>query len=181
MQQYVVRPARAADAQAYVGCHLECLAETYRDVMPPAFFQEQRRAGPASVGQLRQDLDAPADAAAPPATAWLALDPLGGVVGVARSAASRQHWEDELGAPAAPVALQLQHIYTRRSTHGTGLGQALLDAAVGGRDAYLWILGGNARAERFYRRNGFRPDGVQLLCGPTWFYRPQFRMVRVRG
>ena len=49
---------------------------------------------------------------------------------------------------------------------------------MGARDAYLWILHGNARAERFYRRNQFQPDGVELSCGPTWYYRSMFRMVR---
>jgi GNAT superfamily N-acetyltransferase len=71
-------------------------------------------------------------------------------------------------------------VYTAARVHGSGLGQALLGAAVADRDAYLWILYGNHRAERFYRRNGFRPDGVELGCGPSWFHRPMFRMVRIR-
>lgn len=73
---------------------------------------------------------------------------------------------------------ELHHIYTLRSTHGTGLGQRLLDTAIGTRAAYLWILDDNPRAERFYVRNGFGPDGTSMLCGPTWHHKPMFRMHR---
>ncbi|WP_243400618.1 GNAT family N-acetyltransferase [Arthrobacter sp. Bz4] len=73
---------------------------------------------------------------------------------------------------------ELHHIYTLAASHGTGLGQRLLDTAIENRAAYLWILNGNPRAERFYRRNGFEPDGTDTLCGPTWHHRPMFRMHR---
>jgi len=45
------------------------------------------------------------------------------------------------------------------SAHGSGAGQALLHAAVGDSPAYLWAADDNPRAEAFYRRNGFDPDG----------------------
>ena len=83
-----------------------------------------------------------------------------------------------MGAPECSVDLQLHHIYTLDRSHGTGLGQSLLELAIGSHDAYLWILRGNPRAERFYHRNGFIADGAEISCGPTWFYRPMFRMVR---
>ena len=65
-----------------------------------------------------------------------------------------------------------------KATHGSGLGQRLLDTAIGARAAYLWILNENPRAERFYVRNGFEPDGTSMLCGPSWHFRPMFRMHR---
>lgn len=52
-----------------------------------------------------------------------------------------------------------------------------VDTAING-SAFLWILNDNPRAERFYRRNGFVPDGTSLLCGPSWYDKSMFRMVR---
>lgn len=63
--------------------------------------------------------------------------------------------------------------------HGSGLGQALLDTAIGTEPAYLWIMAGNPRAEAFYRRNGFVPDGLAVRAGRSWFDRPAFRMHRM--
>jgi len=34
-------------------------------------------------------------------------------------------------------------------------------AAAGFTDASLWVLDGNARAERFYRLDGWTPDGAR--------------------
>jgi GNAT superfamily N-acetyltransferase len=157
---------------------VECLAETYAEIMPPAFFEQQRAAVPERVAAARRALTPAADGGEPATRSWLVLDGAGEAVGVARSGPGPQPYEAEIGAPPASVDFELHHIYTRRHTYGTGVGQALFEVAVGGRDVYLWILHGNLRAERFYRRNGLRPDGVEIRCGPLWFHRPMFRMVR---
>lgn len=53
------------------------------------------------------------------------------------------------------------------SAFGRGVGQALFAAAVaalveaGFGDLVLWVAGENARARRFYERNGWRPDGAE--------------------
>ena len=62
-----------------------------------------------------------------------------------------------------PRDLELEGIYVLDAHHGTGVGQALLDAAVGDRPAYLWVLADNPRARAFYRRNGFEPDGTEKV------------------
>ena len=62
-----------------------------------------------------------------------------------------------------PEDLELEGVYVLASAHGTGVGQALLDAAVGERPAYLWVAERNPRAHRFYRRNGFVPDGTRAV------------------
>ena len=41
------------------------------------------------------------------------------------------------------------------------LGQRLLDAALGDEPATLRVFRDNARARRFYARNGFVPDGYE--------------------
>jgi GNAT superfamily N-acetyltransferase len=169
------------DVEAYVRCQVECLAQTYVSIMPPEFAELHRRALPDRITQTRRAWTGwQRESEERRTRAWLASDATGQVVGIARSGAGEQQWEADLGAPSSTVTLQLHHVYTLQRTHGSGLGQALLELAVGERDAYLWILNGNARAERFYRRNGFVPDGVTINCGPTWFHRPMFRMVRAR-
>lgn len=183
---YELRPVRLDDVEDYVRCHVECLAETYADIMPPAFAELHRAAIGHRIAQTRELFRATElhvtgagwDREERRIRSWLAVDADGDTVGVARSGPGSQQWEITLGAPECAVDLQLHHIYTLGRTHGRGLGQSLLELAIGDSDAYLWILRGNPRAERFYYRNGFRPDGAEISCGPTWFHRPMFRMVR---
>jgi GNAT superfamily N-acetyltransferase len=157
---------------------MACLKETYATIMPPAFFAEHRRDIPRQIVQTREDWARASSEAEPRTRSWVALDGGGNTVGVARSGPGPQDWEVALGAPTPTVEFELHHIYTLQQSHGSGLGQSLLDLAVGRSDAYLWILEGNERARRFYLRNGFTPDGVEMRCGPTWFHRRQYRMLR---
>jgi GNAT superfamily N-acetyltransferase len=63
--------------------------------------------------------------------------------------------------------LELWTLYLLQSEHGTGAGQALLDAAVADKPASLWVLAQNPRARRFYERNGFVLDGAEKR-DPRW-------------
>lgn len=176
--EVVVRPTTLDDAEEYVRCHVQCLAETYDTIMPPAFVEQQRAAIPDRIVETRRAWAARMGDAQTRTRSWIAVDHGGSAVGVARSGPGPQPWELSMGAPDSAVDFELHHLYTRRHSHGSGLGQQLLELATQGQAAYLWILRGNPRAERFYRRNGFEPDGAELSCGPTWFHRPMFRMVR---
>jgi GNAT superfamily N-acetyltransferase len=176
--EYDLRPVTPDDAEAYVRCHVDCLAETYAEIMPPAFLEQHRQEIPESVLRTRAAWAAAALQPEPRTQAWLARDAEGEVVGVVRSGPGMQDWERALGAPPPGVGWQLHHLYTRARTHGTGLGGRLLDLAVENRATYLWILHGNPRADRFYRRHGFRPDGSEMTCGPTWFDRSMYRLAR---
>jgi len=89
---------------------------------------------------------------------WVAVVDDGGdghVVGWANTSAGRD--------PDGPRDLELEGLYVLDSHHGTGVGQALLDAALGDRAAYLWALAENPRAHAFYRRNGFVADGAEKV------------------
>lgn len=77
------------------------------------------------------------------------------IVGFASTAASRDH--------DGPRERELATIYLLAEHHGSGLGQELLDAALGDQPASLWVLDDNPRAHAFYRRNGFTPDGAEKL------------------
>jgi ribosomal protein S18 acetylase RimI-like enzyme len=65
---------------------------------------------------------------------------------------------------------ELHSLYVAPSALGTGAGRALLEAAMsdlvsrGLGEAVLWVLAKNARARRFYEREGFATDGGQKEC-----------------
>ena len=65
--------------------------------------------------------------------------------------------------PDRPRPLHLYSLYVLAAAHGTGVGQALIDAALGGAPASLWVAEDNPRAQAFYRRNGFVPDGTRKV------------------
>jgi len=84
------------------------------------------------------------------------------------------------GPPAeddAPRDLELAMIYQLASLHGSGSGQALLEAAIGSEPAFLWTAELNPRAQAFYRRNGFVADGARKVA-TSWENLAEIRMVR---
>ncbi|MHA7277096.1 GNAT family N-acetyltransferase [Arthrobacter sp. Hz1] len=159
---FSIRRALPDDAETYSRIHLQGLHETYAQIMPQAFHAHYDAELPVLIARRREALTAGA-------ISWVAFDETGSAVGVATSGAGRDEDRPDF---------ELHHIYTLAATHGKALGQQLLDTAIGDRAAYLWILNNNPRAERFYRRNGFAPDGTSTLCGPSWHHRPMFRMHR---
>jgi GNAT superfamily N-acetyltransferase len=169
--------ARPEDAQVWVRTHLDALAAKYAGLMPPEFVTQHRARAAEFVERYRAAFAAERADPDGPHRSWLAADDAGpvGIVEVRRGPAE---WEAGLGFPPASPTRQLAKLYTLPRAHGSGLGQALLDTAIGSGAAYLWIMAGNPRAEAFYRRNGFLPDGVGGTAGPTWFHRPMFRMHR---
>ena len=62
-----------------------------------------------------------------------------------------------------PAPHELYALYTRQAWWGTGLGDALLEAAVPPGPGWLFVLEANERAQGFYRRHGFAPDGFRQL------------------
>ena len=84
------------------------------------------------------------------------------------------------GPPAeddAPRDLELGMIYQLATLHGSGSGQALLDATIGREPAFLWTAELNPRAQSFYRRNGFALDGARRVAA-SWENLAEVRMVR---
>lgn len=71
-------------------------------------------------------------------------------------------------------------IYVLAACHGQKVGYALMNAAFEKLSAHdriaVWVLKGNDRAIRFYKRYGFRPDGAekQIKLGTP---RTELRMV----
>ncbi|MBL1091015.1 GNAT family N-acetyltransferase [Streptomyces sp. 9-7] len=73
---------------------------------------------------------------------------------------------EELPDPR-PTAGELFALYVAPERIGTGVGRALMAAGTdrarrsGYRALYLWVVRGNTRAQRFYERAGFVPDGAE--------------------
>ena len=82
-----------------------------------------------------------------------------GVVGFVHVGPSR---DDD----ADPTVGEVAAIYALSTVWGTGVGRALMDAALAGLgeagyvQATLWVLETNTRARRFYTAAGWRPDGA---------------------
>ncbi len=163
---FQIRQATPHDAEAVVRMHTLAHEETYGDHLSAEFFRARRESIPERVARRRTYL-----AGSDPRI--IAVDANNEVVGLADAGPGR----DDDG----PMPLELYSLYTLKRTHGSGLGAALLGAAIGGSPAYLWVLDGNSRAVAFYRKHGFRPDGRRGLLPPEWEELPELRMVRGAG
>jgi ribosomal protein S18 acetylase RimI-like enzyme len=65
---------------------------------------------------------------------------------------------------ADPWERQLYLIYTSAAVHGSGAGPALLAAVLDPHvSAGLWVADPNPRAQAFYRKHGFTPDGTSQV------------------
>ncbi|MDQ5862578.1 MAG: GNAT family N-acetyltransferase, partial [Actinomycetota bacterium] len=150
---FLIRQATPEDAEAVVRMHTLAHEETYGDHLSAEFFRTRRAGIPERV-ERRKPFLADSD------PRIIAVDANNDVVGFSDSGPGRD--ED------SPEALELYSLYTLRRTHGSGLGAALLGAAIGESPAYLWVLENNPRALAFYRKHGFRPDGKRGQLPPEW-------------
>lgn len=145
--ELTVRPADAADAAGIARVHLQAWRESYAHLLPAETLAGLDLAERA--GKWREIL------AAGRTSVWVVCDGQM-IVGWASAGSGR----DDDG----PRPLELEGIYVLASHYGTGAGQLLLEAAVGGKGAYLWIAEDNPRAAAFYRNNGFTADGTELTA-----------------
>ncbi|HEY9423925.1 MAG TPA: GNAT family N-acetyltransferase [Microterricola sp.] len=143
----VIRPVRDVDAEALGRVHAQCWHETYDHLISEATLANL---SPRRMAELW--------------THWMSQGPDhhlyvalvdGEIVGFVGSGPARD--ED------APRERELYFIYLLDAFHGTGIGQKLFDAACEARPGYLWVAEDNPRAHRFYKRNGFVPDGATQL------------------
>lgn len=142
MAHTFVRAARAADAGGIAAVHVQAWREAYAHLMPAHFLASldlQRR----EAGWSEIIADGAADV-------FVALDGAR-IVGWASAGEGRDS--------TVVSSRELEGIYVVGSAYGSGVGQQLLDAAVGNDTAYLWVADNNPRAEAFYRRNSFTRDG----------------------
>ncbi|GAA2002053.1 GNAT family N-acetyltransferase [Microbacterium ulmi] len=155
MTEYVVRAATLDDAAPIARVQVQAWHEAYTGRMPQSVLdglgvQKQTRMWERV---LRGEF------ASPGSGVWVA-EQGGEVVGFASAGAC-------LDRDALPGRIQLYAINAVAAHHGSGVGQALLDAAIGDAAASLWVLDDNPRARAFYTRNGFALDGA-VQDDDTW-------------
>ena len=160
---FEVRVATPEDADELGLVHVTAWREAYfPHLLSAASFE-------VATPQVRADrwrviLDTPG-----PRTTWVAEHD-DRIIGFSGAGAS--HDDDE------PRPLELYSIYVLAKAYGTGVGQALLDTALGDSPASLWVAADNPRAQAFYRRNGFVPDGTSKLAPFILDEIEELRMVR---
>jgi ribosomal protein S18 acetylase RimI-like enzyme len=158
-----VRQAAPEDAEALARLHLECWRETYAHLLSPGFMARQGVEG--RLAMWRQLLAGPHAG-----RHYVAVDG-GTLVGFAGSFPPEDGVREQT---------ELWGIYLLASHHGRGLGQELLDAAMGKETAALWVAEDNPRAQAFYRRNGFVFTGARDTI-EDWEGLPEVRMARPAG
>lgn len=138
-----VRAAVLDDAAGIARVHIQAWRECYAHLLPAEDLAGLQQ-GPRE-DKWRANISAAAS------NVWVACS---GMDIVAWASAGDGRDDD------APRPWELQGIYVLASHYGSGAGQMLLDSAVAGGGAYLWVAEQNPRALAFYRRNGFVPDGA---------------------
>ena len=161
--QITVRPARVEDVPAMARVLVRSWQETYRGLMPdrllddPGFVGARERFWTAALVDERYSANRVAVA-----------ERDGALIGVAMAG------PPETAEPGWDLHLYV--LYVLAAQHGSGAGTALLDAVLGpDESAALWVADPNPRAQAFYVKNGFVPDGtVQVEDGVR-----EIRMVRI--
>ncbi|WP_439592799.1 GNAT family N-acetyltransferase [Microbacterium sp.] len=147
----VIRQPTLDDAEDLVALHVATWKETYGHLLPEGFFTSAFTEGRRRM--WRHVLAEPSDE-----RVVRVAEARGQLVGFAF-----------VGPPFGPAAADsrrdrhLYSIYVLATHHGSGIGQALLDAVLGDGPAMLWVAKENPRAIAFYRRNGFAFEGTEQV------------------
>ncbi|HYX62156.1 MAG TPA: GNAT family N-acetyltransferase [Streptosporangiaceae bacterium] len=144
----IVRLARIQDVRQMARVHVRCWQETYRGLMPDAVLDDP--GFPAARERMWTDV-LTSERYRRNRSAVAERD--GELVGIAMS-----------GPPEDVTAAwvrQLYVLYVYAADHGTGAGEALLEAVIDSAEpAALWVADPNPRAQAFYRKHGFAADGT---------------------
>lgn len=149
----ILRLAEPSDAMAVARVHVRSWQAAYRSLLPDAYLDQLRPEERAA----RYDF-ATTDPAKP-RTIVAEVD--GAIRGFATTMPSRDTDTSNHG--------ELCALYVDPDDWGLGYGVALIGearrhlSACGFPSAMLWLLEGNVRADRFYRVDGWLPDGTRRM------------------
>lgn len=157
--EYSLRQGRPADAQALAELHVAVWRDTYRSMATAEAYEQlgvARRLPYWNEALVTSD----------PETQVILGEVSGQILGVI----STGHPRDAVMADS----IEIKHLYVANAARGTGLGKALLNAALdhhraaGHRAASLAVVEGNDHARRFYRHLGGKEVGKFVDPGPLW-------------
>lgn len=140
-----IRRAAPEDAEALAHLHIDVWDDAYTGLMPQGILDDRRAKVAERVSRWREILGQNPDV-------FLA-EAEDGLIGFAAVGRGEDNDVD--------IDLELKSLYVRATWWGTGVGYALFETALGDRAAYLWVPASNARAIRFYERQGFRLDDTE--------------------
>ncbi len=148
-QSIGVRPAQLADVSAMARVHIDAWAETYRGLIAdhilddPNFITAREQQWTTALTDPRFSTHRVAVA-----------ERAGAIIGIAMSGPTSGESEP----------LHLYVLYLLTQWHGSGAGTDLLEAVIApGEGATLWVADPNPRAQAFYRKHGFEPDGTEKV------------------
>lgn len=150
-EDVTIRPATTTDAEAIARVDIASWRGAYSEILPDSYLSSL-------------DVDERAGlwrtAVTTGATSVLVAEDGTGPIGFTSVGPSRD--ED-----AEPGDREIYAIYLHPRAWGTGVARDLmrtvLDGLAPGTVVSLWILEGNERAQHFYRRHGFQPDGTERI------------------
>jgi GNAT superfamily N-acetyltransferase len=146
-----IRPAEPDDAIAVARVHVRSWQVAYRTLLPDDYLDQLRPEDRAP------EYDFATDDLLKPRT--IVATEQGLIHGFASTVPSRDSDLPRYG--------ELCALYVDPDHWGRGIGVALVSAArahlfgAGFRNAILWVLAGNVRAERFYQIDKWAPDGMR--------------------
>jgi ribosomal protein S18 acetylase RimI-like enzyme len=150
-EDVTIRPATTTDAEAIARVDIASWRGAYSEILSDSYLSSldvSERAGRWNAAVAARDV-----------TVLVAEDE-SGTVGFTSVGPSRD--ED-----AEPGNLEIYAIYLHPRAWGSGVARDLmrtvLDGLAPGTVVSLWILQGNERAQHFYRRHGFQPDGTERI------------------
>jgi GNAT superfamily N-acetyltransferase len=153
----LLRPAEPADALAVARAHVRSWQVAYRTLIPDDYLDRLRPEDRAK----KYTFGSP-----DPLQPWTIVAVEAGLIrGFAATAPTCE--------PERPGYGELSALYVDPDQWGRGIGALLVSAArarlfdLGFRNALLWVLAGNLRAERFYRIDRWEPDGLRR-AGAVW-------------
>jgi ribosomal protein S18 acetylase RimI-like enzyme len=150
-EDVTIRPATTRDAEAIARVDIASWRGAYSEILSDSYLASldvTDRAGQWTAAVTARN------------TTVLVAEDESGTVGFTSVGPSRD--ED-----AEPNDLEIYAIYLHPRAWGTGVARdlmrAVLDGLRPGTVVTLWILEGNERAQHFYRRHGFQPDGTERI------------------
>ena len=145
----VLRDARPGDARAMAELNAAAWRAFFPGLVPQALIDGQEVEPRVRYWEAHLP-------AIPPERTWVG-ERAGRVIGLTHTGPSRD--------PDVPGAAEVYGMYVEPEAVGTGVGRALMEAALehfrsgSWEEAILWTLPGDHRAARFYRAGGWQPDG----------------------